>query len=249
MLELRNPHSVEAALAVRPAAVKSVTVNSSSAGDAWDRVIHLAQKNRIPVLAGDRGASHAKRQRRTQRHGRGSERMTSSFATVEPPSPIPLDLLWQDETDGRPGIWLALDQVQDPQNLGAIFRLGGFFGVRGVVMLKDRSASLTSVACDVAAGGAEYVPFSVVPNLAQAMQKARDNDIWVVGTCERAEERLSALDRSRHWLLIVGNEGTGLRRLTRERCDQLVSIPPLGPVPSLNVATATAACLAILTQH
>ena len=145
-------------------------------------------------------------------------------------------------------MWLALDQIQDPQNLGAIFRVAGFFGVSGIVMTKDRSASLTAAACDVAAGGAEHVPFAVVANLASAISKAHEHEIWTLGTCERAEQSITSVERDRHWMLVVGNEGDGLRRLTREKCDLLVSVPGSGPVPSLNVATATAASLALLTR-
>jgi 23S rRNA (guanosine2251-2'-O)-methyltransferase len=166
---------------------------------------------------------------------------------VEPPSPIPLELLFQ-AGEGDKGLWLALDQVQDPQNLGALFRLAGFFGVRGILLTKDRSAPVNATVCDVAAGGAEHVPFSVVANLAQSLEKAQENSIWVLGTCERADVSIYTVARDRHWMLVLGNEGSGLRRLTRERCDQLVSLPPFGPVPSLNVATAAAACLAVMSR-
>jgi 23S rRNA (guanosine2251-2'-O)-methyltransferase len=247
MLELRNPHSILAALQVRPSAVKSIAMSGAVTGDAWAEVAAEARRNGTPVAATDQRSSG--RQRRSGAAQRGSERTSAAFALVEPPSPIPLDLLWQPDDSGNPGLWLALDHVQDPQNLGAIFRLAGFFGVRGVVMLKDRSASLTSVACDVAAGGAEHVSFSVVANLAQAIEKAQQNEIWVAGTCERADSGLDSLQRDRHWMLVVGNEGAGLRRLTREKCDELISVPAIGPVSSLNVATATAVCLALMTAR
>ena len=141
---------------------------------------------------------------------------------------------------------VVLDGIQDPQNLGALFRLAGFFGVRGIVLTKDRSASVNATVCDVAAGGAEYVPFAVVANLAQALERAQQSSIWVLGTCERSESSIYEIRRDRHWMLVMGNEGNGMRRLTREKCDQLVSLPPQGSVPSLNVAAAAAACLAVL---
>lgn len=130
--------------------------------------------------------------------------------------------------------------------MGALFRLAGFFGVRGVVLTRDRSASINATVCDVATGGTEVVPFSVVANLAQAIDDARHHNLWILGTCERSELSVYGVPRDRHWLLVVGNEGRGLRRLTREKCDQLAALPPLGPVSSLNVASATAACLAVL---
>ena len=252
MLEHRNPHSIKAALEMRPKAVKLVCVHSENPGEPWDSVVKLAQENGVPVRIGapeqrdHRGQKGG--QKAGQKGGRETERTGAGSATVEPPSPIPLEFLWNTD-EASTGLWLALDQVQDPQNLGAIFRLAGFFGVRGIVLTKDRSASVNATVCDVSAGGAEHVPFAVIANLAQAMEKAQQNQIWVLGTCERADSTIYAVQRDRNWMLVLGNEGTGLRRLTRERCDQLAALPPLGPIPSLNVATAAAACLAILTAR
>jgi 23S rRNA (guanosine2251-2'-O)-methyltransferase len=242
MLELRNPHSILAAISVRPRAVKSIRIAAAGSGDIWDEVARAARDRGIPVQTGGTD------ERRHPRAGRDTERVGAGSAQVEPPSPVPLELLWASSSEGQqPGIWLALDQVQDPQNLGAIFRLAGFFGVRGIVLTKDRSAPVNATVCDVATGGVEHVPYSIVANLAQAMEKAQQNFIWIMGTCERADVSIFNVDRDRNWMLVMGNEGQGLRRLTREKCDQLVSMPALGPVPSLNVATATSACLAVLT--
>lgn len=239
MLELRNPHSILAALEVRPRAVKLIRLHSDHPGEPWDQVADTARSHQIPVRIGSP-------ERRGHGPSRDTERTGAGSATVEPPSPIPLDVLLTN-TEGQHDIWMALDQIQDPQNLGALFRLAGFFGVRGIVLTKDRSASVNATVCDVATGGAEHVPFSVVANLAQAMDKARQERIWVLGTCERAADSVFSIKRDRHWMLVLGNEGSGLRRLTRERCDQLVSLPPIGRVPSLNVATAAAACLTVFS--
>jgi len=239
MLELRNPHAILAALQVRPRAVKLVRVQQEHAGDAWDQVLEAARSHQVPVRIGASEQRPGRGHRDTERTGAGS-------ATVEPPSPVPLDILLSSE-EGSNDLWLALDQVQDPQNMGALFRLAGFFGVRGVILTKDRSAPVNATVCDISAGGVEHTPFAIVANLAQALQKAQENRIWILGTCERATQSIYETTRDRHWMLVVGNEGTGLRRLTRERCDQLVSLPPSGTVPSLNVATAAAACLAVLS--
>ena len=238
MLELRNPHSILAALEARPAAVRSVNVSSRRPNDAWEVVVSVAQQNRIPVSVGG-----GRKQNR-----RGTERVGAGSATVEPPSPIPIEQLLQKKSLKTSfGLWLALDQIQDPQNLGAIFRLAGFFNVQGIVMTRDRSAPVNATTCDIAAGGTEYVPFSLVPNLSHAFGCAQKEDIWVLGTCERAENSIHDQSADRHWMLTLGNEGDGMRRLTRDKCDVLCSLPPLGPVPSLNVATAAAACLTVLT--
>ncbi len=240
MLELRNPHSIRAVLESRPRAVRQLQLQSEQPPEPWNEVLLKARECGVPVAFG--AASHGQRRGRHQ-----TERTGAGSALVEPPSPIPLELLLSADEAGA-GIWIALDRVQDPQNLGAIFRLAGFFGVRGILMTKDQSASVNGTVCDVSAGGTESVSFSVVPNLAQALVRAQEAGIWVLGTCERAESSIYDVACDRHWMLVVGNEGQGLRRLTRERCDQLVSIAPTGPVGSLNVATAAAACLAVLRR-
>ncbi|MEY3459188.1 MAG: rRNA (guanosine-2-O-)-methyltransferase RlmB [Planctomycetota bacterium] len=240
MLELRNPHSILAAIQRRPRAVKSLRLQSNQPPEPWDALVNAARQKSIPITVNTLDDRRGPR-RDTERVGAGS-------ALVEPPSPVPLEQLLQPPPGTGRGLWLALDQIQDPQNLGALFRLAGFFGVAGIVLTKDRSAPVNATVCDVATGGVECVPFSTVANLAQTLQRATDASIWVLGTCERAAVSIHQIPRDRPWMLVLGNEGTGLRRLSRERCDQLASLPPLGPVPSLNVATAAAACLAVLTQ-
>lgn len=241
MLELRNPHSILAAIHRRPRAVKSLRLQSPQPPEPWDALVSLARQKSIPITMNTQDdRRHSGPRRETERTGAGS-------AIIEPPSPIPLEQLLQPGDSPR-GIWLALDQIQDPQNLGALFRLAGFFGVRGILLTKDRSAPVNATVCDVAAGGVEHVPFAIVANLAQTLQRASESSIWILGTCERAPSSIHQIPRDRSWMLVLGNEGSGMRRLSRERCDQLASLPPLGPVPSLNVATAAAACLAVLTQ-
>ncbi|MEZ6133030.1 MAG: RNA methyltransferase [Planctomycetaceae bacterium] len=247
MLELRNPHSVLAVLKTRPRAVRSIRLNAQQSGTPWDDVAVLARQQAVAVVVG--GAERATGRKADAGRKRDTERVGAGSAQVEPPSPVPLSNLWKRETQNSTtyGLWLALDHIQDPQNLGAIFRLAGFFNVRGIILTKDKSAPVNATVCDVATGGVEYVPFSVVPNLAQALQQAQKAQLWVLGTCERSDTDIRRVPIDRHWLLVMGNEGDGLRRLTRDTCDQLVSLPAFGPVPSLNVAAATAACLTVLT--
>lgn len=239
MLELRNPHSVLATLEVRPKAVRSIRLSSAQTGTEWDRVAKVASKRGVVVSVGKLDAEGRGRRRETERTGAGS-------AKIEPVSPLPIASLWKGRTPGEPQVWLALDQVQDPHNLGAIFRLAGFFGVRGIVMTKDNAAPVNATVCDIATGGTEHVPYSLVPNLTQALKQAQKKDLWVLGTCERAETSIMQTSLDRDWILVMGNEAEGLRRLTRDTCDQLVGLSPKGKVPSLNVAAATASCLTAL---
>ena len=130
--------------------------------------------------------------------------------------------------DGSRGVWLALDSIQDPRNVGAIFRSAAFFGVRGVVMGEDRSASLTSVTYDTASGGLETVPFALETNLRRTLEVAKDVGLWVLGTADGAADSIADVPRDRDWLVVVGNEERGLRRLTLEACDAICAIGPGG---------------------
>tara|TARA_B100001559_G_scaffold77788_1_gene64541 strand:- start:2273 stop:2740 length:468 start_codon:yes stop_codon:yes gene_type:complete len=136
-------------------------------------------------------------------------------------------------------IWLGLDGVQDSRNIGAIARTAQFFGVRGIVLTRDRTAPITAISHDVAAGGLEVLKISQPPNLSKALSEIRSLGVWIVGTAEDAEANLQSLKPDRPWLILVGNEEKGLRRLTREACDLMVSIPSTDQfVSSLNVSVA-----------
>ena len=141
-------------------------------------------------------------------------------------------------------LFLALDCLQDPHNVGAIFRTAAFFGVSGIVLTKDRSAPLNAAVYDVASGGLEYVPFSIQTNLSRALQMAKEVGLWGLGTSEHCDTDFRDIPLDRPWLLIVGNEEKGMRRLTAERCDMLCRIPPQSPVSSLNVSVAAGILIA-----
>jgi len=139
---------------------------------------------------------------------------------------------------------LILDGVTDPHNLGACLRTADAAGVHAVLAPKDRAVGLTSVVRRVACGAAETVPYMQVTNLARTMRDLKKRDIWLYGTDDQARQTLHGIDLSGQsvgW--VMGAEGEGLRRLTREHCDNLVRIPMLGTVESLNVSVATALCL------
>jgi len=138
---------------------------------------------------------------------------------------------------------LILDGVTDPRNLGACLRTAAAAGVEAVVVPRDRAAAMTAVTAKAAAGAAESVPLVTVTNLARAMKDMQDAGIWIVGADGGAERSLYDIDLTgpRAWAL--GAEGSGLRRLTRERCDQLVHIPMAGGMESLNVSVAAGVCL------
>lgn len=138
---------------------------------------------------------------------------------------------------------LVLDGVTDPHNLGACMRTADAAGVQAVVVPKDKSASLTPVARKVACGAAETVPFVRVTNLARFLREIKDQGVWLIGTAGEAKATLYQADFNGPVALVMGAEGKGMRRLTREHCDQLINIPMAGHVDSLNVSVATGVCL------
>jgi 23S rRNA (guanosine2251-2'-O)-methyltransferase len=138
---------------------------------------------------------------------------------------------------------LLLDGVTDPHNLGACLRTADAMGVHGVIVPKDRSVGLTATVAKVASGAAESVPVISVTNLARAMEALKEAGVWLLGAAEEGDQSLfeARLDGAVGW--VMGAEGQGLRRLTREHCDALVRIPMFGQVESLNVSVAAALCL------
>ncbi|RRZ88470.1 23S rRNA (guanosine(2251)-2'-O)-methyltransferase RlmB [Erwinia sp. 198] len=138
---------------------------------------------------------------------------------------------------------LILDGVTDPHNLGACLRSADAAGVHAVIVPKDRSAQLNATAKKVASGAAENVPLIRVTNLARTMRMLQEANVWIVGTAGEADHTLYQSKMTGPMALVMGAEGEGMRRLTREHCDELISIPMAGSVSSLNVSVATGVCL------
>ncbi|MFJ5445362.1 23S rRNA (guanosine(2251)-2'-O)-methyltransferase RlmB [Methylobacillus methanolivorans] len=143
----------------------------------------------------------------------------------------------------EPPFFLVLDGVEDPHNLGACLRVADAMGVHAVIAPKDRAVGLNATVRKVACGAAETVPFIAVTNLARTLRELKDAGVFVVGTAAEASADLPATDLSGPLALVLGAEGTGLRRLTQESCDSLISIPMFGSVESLNVSVASGICL------
>uniref|UniRef100_A0A7C4QPV1 RNA methyltransferase n=1 Tax=Schlesneria paludicola TaxID=360056 RepID=A0A7C4QPV1_9PLAN len=235
---LRNPHSVLAALSARPRDVLELRLPPQRPSGTWQTVTAQARAAGVPLRTDLRGQSP--REQREQRHGAAS-------AVVRTLPGVPLDALWRAGREESPRLWLALDCLQDPHNVGAIFRTAAFFGVRGIVLTRDRSAPMSGTVYDVASGGVEAVPFSMVTNLAQALQAAKEAGLWLLGSSERAERDVRRIPRDRPWLLIIGNEEHGLRRLTLDLCDEVCGISGRGAVRSLNASVAAGLLIAALS--
>ncbi|MBI2779441.1 MAG: 23S rRNA (guanosine(2251)-2'-O)-methyltransferase RlmB [Gammaproteobacteria bacterium] len=143
----------------------------------------------------------------------------------------------------EPPFLLVLDGVQDPHNLGACLRTADAAGVHAVIAPRDRAVGLTPVVRKVASGAAEAVPFIQVTNLARTLRMLQERGVWTVGADAATDKDLFDADLRGPLALIMGAEGQGMRRLTREHCDVLIRIPMRGAVESLNVSVATGICL------
>ncbi len=157
------------------------------------------------------------------------------------PNALTLDQLLQQNHNRS--LYLVLDGVQDPHNLGACLRTADATGVDAVIIPKDRSAGLTATVRKVAAGGAESIPLLEVTNIARSLKEMKKAGIWIYGTSGDAIADVYQYSYDSAVALVMGAEGDGLRRLTAEQCDHLVKLPMLGTVESLNVSVATGVCL------
>jgi len=142
-----------------------------------------------------------------------------------------------------PPFLLVLDGVTDPHNLGACLRVADAAGVHAVIAPKDRSVGLTATVMKVASGAAENVPYITVTNLARTLKELKQRDIWIVGADENGSKDLFHATLKGPLAWVLGAEGEGLRRLTRENCDEIINIPMFGSVESLNVSVASGVCL------
>jgi len=249
MLTLKNPHSVIAVLKSRPKDVQEIRLSQArearGGDDPWSQAVALATRHGVRVVTASKPARPESRGAQPgPRDARSEEGRTSvTEALVKDRAPIPLEALLPEKDSSESsesfGLWLALDQLQDPQNVGSIFRTAAFFGVRGIVMTQERSAGLSSTTYDVASGGVENVPFAIIPNLQRAFEVSKDRGLWILGASEHAKSSWKTVEKDRNWLLVMGNEEKGMRRLTSEACDVICQIPPAGKgVTSLNVSVA-----------
>lgn len=134
---------------------------------------------------------------------------------------------------------LILDEIEDPHNLGAILRTADATGVHGVIIPKRRAVGLTETVAKASAGAIEHIPVARVTNIADTMDKLKEENIWIVGTDERGSDDYRTLDGETALAIVIGNEGKGMTRLVKEKCDWMVHLPMRGSIPSLNASVAS----------
>jgi 23S rRNA (guanosine2251-2'-O)-methyltransferase len=166
-------------------------------------------------------------------------------AAVRPKELLAIEDLFEPPPGAEPGprLLLALDGVEDPQNLGALLRVADGAGVEGVVLTERRSAPLSPVAVKASAGASEHLRIARVVNLVRALEELKEHDFWVIGLDERGTSDYDQFDLTGNCVLVLGREGAGLHDLVRRSCDHLLRIPMAGGVSSLNVSAAGAVVL------
>jgi 23S rRNA (guanosine2251-2'-O)-methyltransferase len=226
-------HAIQTRLRSRPDSIIEIMIDDSRQ-DARSRGLVVAAdqaKVRVMKVAGSRLDSIAGR----VRHQGVVARISSAEAGHS------LDGLLDDIAG--PILLLLLDGITDPHNLGACLRVADASGVHAVIAPKDRAVGIGATVSKVACGAAELVPYFMVTNLSRTISELKEREIWVIGTDDSAPESVFDANLTGSVAWVLGAEGAGMRRLTRERCDQLVRIPMSGGVSSLNVSVASGVCL------
>ncbi|MCL1077458.1 23S rRNA (guanosine(2251)-2'-O)-methyltransferase RlmB [Parashewanella spongiae] len=227
-------YAVESLLTQAPERVLDLWLLQGREDDRLKKIVSLANNTGVTVQRAAKKTLEDKAQ---------SGQHQGVVARVKPAKALTendLDVLLK-KTD-KPFL-LILDGVTDPHNLGACLRNADAAGVHGIIIPKDNSVTVTSTVSKVACGAAEIVPVFQVTNLARTMRHIQQVGVWIIGTAGEADSDLYQADLKGSLAIAMGAEGKGLRRLTREACDSLVSIPMAGQVSSLNVSVATGVCL------
>ena len=226
-------HAVGVRLKTAPASIVEVFVDPSRRDARMKQFLVRAAEAGVRVIEAD-GARLAR-----LAGSAGHQGVAARVQPVEQAHSLD-DLL--DELQ-EPPLLLVLDGVTDPHNLGACLRVADGAGAHAVIAPKDHAAGINATVAKVASGAAETVPYFMVTNLARTLGELKERSIWITGTAGEATQSLYEVDLRGPSALVLGAEGPGMRQLTRKTCDQLVRIPMMGAVESLNVSVASGVCL------
>ncbi len=226
-------HAIESRLRRRSEAVREIYLDASRHDRRAQGLLALAQAHHVKVVLVD-----TKRLDTLTNQARHQGVAARAEVLI-----MPTDI--EDVLDAltEPPFLLILDGVTDPHNLGACLRVADAMGVHAVLAPKDRAVGLNATVAKVASGAADSVPYLMVTNLARAMRDLKARGIWLIGADEHGDQQLYGANLQGSLAWVLGAEGEGMRRLTRENCDILVRIPMLGSVASLNVSVSAGICL------
>ena len=227
-------HAVRIMLERHPERVSAIRLSERREDPMIRRIEELARAAGVPVQRVDA---------QVLRQKLGEAAHQGVLAEISALAPWSEDQLLSALQSARQPLLLALDGVQDPHNLGACLRVADAMGAHAVIAPKDRAAGLGAVAIKASSGAADSVPYIPVTNLARSLRELKERGILIVGTDQDGALAVSEADFSGAAALVLGAEGEGMRRLTREHCDVLVRIPMFGQVESLNVSVSAGVCL------
>lgn len=228
-------HAIEAALTHDPGNIIELYIEGDS---------HNARLKELSERAREAGVKpHARDKAALDKMTGGARHQGAAARYRTPPPRAESDLAGLVEKAGADALLLVLDGVTDPHNLGACLRSAEAAGVTAVVVPKDKAAGITPTVRKASAGAADRIAFFAVTNLARTLKNLKDAGVWLVGLADAADQDLYALDLKGATAIVMGSEGEGMRRLTRESCDFLARIPMRGTVESLNVSVATGVAL------
>ncbi len=230
-------HAVEVLIKRRAEEINKILVQQDRRDQRLHKLIKLAQSANLKVVQKTRESLD---EMTSQRHQGVIAECGQSFKQVNYHEKHIPELL--DAVAGNPFV-LILDGVTDPHNLGACLRSADAAGVNMVIAPKDNAASITDVVRKVACGAAEAIPFISVTNLSRSMKQLQERGIWIYGAAGEAEQDIYQSNLTGPIAIVMGAEGDGMRRLTKETCDHLIKIPMAGEVSSLNVSVATGVTL------
>jgi 23S rRNA (guanosine2251-2'-O)-methyltransferase len=229
-------HAVQSRMRQHATSIQEILIDEGRVDPRMKDIIKLAEASNIRVMQVDRD-------RLDGMAGRNGRHQGVIARVVDTPIPYKdiHDILESDLKE--PPFFLILDGVEDPHNLGACLRVADGMGVHAVIAPKDRAVGLNATVRKVASGAAETVPFISVTNLARTIRELKEAGVFVIGTTMDSESTLLNTKLDGPIALVLGSEGDGIRRLTAESCDALVTIPMFGSVESLNVSVASGICL------
>jgi len=228
-------HPVLEALNICPQAVREIVIDRDKTGHKLERILELAQNNAIPVSTGqDQTVPGFKKPDKLSGH----ENLQGVAARIILPTLTLDQLLKKLPAVPGPPLLLALDSIQDPHNLGAIIRSAVAAGVNGIILPKDRSASITGTVVKVSAGSVFHIDICRVTNLVNSLKVLKENGMWIFGAAKDAAQPLYDTDLTVSACLVIGSEGKGLRPLVAEECDLHISIPMQNNLDSLNASVA-----------
>ncbi|MDU0809727.1 MAG: 23S rRNA (guanosine(2251)-2'-O)-methyltransferase RlmB [Burkholderia sp.] len=226
-------HAITARLRRDVTTIEKIIYNKTRRDNRMQDFLHIANKSGVCLIGSDDNQLY--RLSRTVRH-QGVVALVRDVLLAQNISEL---------LDNIPdlALLLILDGVTDPHNLGACLRIADATGTHAVIAPRNRAVGLNSTAAKVASGAADTVPYITVTNLSRSIRELKDAGVWIIGTSYNAKMSLYELKFDRSVAIVMGSEGKGMRRLTHDKCDEIINIPMLGSIENLNVSVATGICL------